>query len=229
MSTTDPFGEEISNVSMHFGEPKNTRVQFSKGQVEIVKASIKTRTKTFSKTGKHAVRVSEIKPDDKESNSLSPSNERDNDRATMIYDSLRVVNQRMVSSDLMRTKSYNSSAKLLNPSLRQCAYNIKSIYEDIDRFGYSTPFDRIARLYTLPAVGLAMKDASKVAKYTISAPRATSKVVGYSLAATAPDAFEATSRISDIVNDNSSCGIPFTPQNDQCKSFLWVSSAPPIR
>eukprot|EP01041_Mallomonas_annulata_P000989 gene989-1935_t len=202
MSTTDPFGEEISNVSMHFGEPKNTRVQFSKGQVEIVKASIKTRTKTFSKTGKHAVRVSEIKPDDKESNSLSPSNERDNDRATMIYDSLRVVNQRMVSSDLMRTKSYNSSAKLLNPSLRQCAYNIKSIYEDIDRFGYSTPFDRIARLYTLPAVGLAMKDASKVAKYTISAPRATSKVVGYSLAATAPDAFEATSRISDIVNAN---------------------------
>ena len=82
----------------------------------------------------------------------------------------------------------------------QGSYNVVSAYQEMDRQSYSTPFDRIGRLYTLSAVGLSMKHASKVAKHYISAPRVVNKVVGYSLAATAPDAFEASMRISDIVN-----------------------------
>ena len=106
----------------------------------------------------------------------------------------------MVSTDIVRTKAYDSSAKLLNPSQMVSSYNVVSAYQNIDRQSYCTPFDRIGRLYTPAAVGLSMKHASKVAKHFIATPKTTPKVVGYSLAATAPDAFEASMRISDIVN-----------------------------
>lgn len=81
------------------------------------------------------------------------------------------------SSDLVRTRGIDSSAKLLNQSLLQCQFKAASAYQALDKHVYSAPSDRIGRFQTPSVAGLTMKKAARIAKQ-----------------ATAPDAFEARRR-----------------------------------
>jgi hypothetical protein len=69
------------------------------------------------------------------------------------------------STDIVRSKRYDSTARLFNPSLTFGEYhNGAMVYRNIDINSYFSPFDRIARLYTINASGLTMKEAIKIAK-----------------------------------------------------------------
>jgi dynein heavy chain len=76
------------------------------------------------------------------------------------------------------------------------------IYRSIDANSYFSPFDRIARLYSINASGLTMREASKIGKYmgTSTEKKMTQKMVGINLSATAPDAFGAMERISILAS-----------------------------
>jgi len=106
--------------------------------------------------------------------------------------------------DLVRSKSFDSTAKLLNLSQMCGPLKAQTAFSSIDRDAYCTPCDRIGRYYTMHAAGLTAKDATRVAKHLInsasmsSGPAPKSALVGFSLASTAPDALEAPARISEI-------------------------------
>ena len=70
-----------------------------------------------------------------------------------------------------------------------------SVYESIDHNAYCSPCDRIGRLNTITAASLGMTTATVIAKNRIASGKVTDrKMVGFSLAVTAPDAFDATNR-----------------------------------
>lgn len=105
---------------------------------------------------------------------------------------------RLLSSDLVRTKQFDSSSKQMNPSLLRGLACSPSTYQRIDRDEYCAPCDRVARFYTISAAGLTLKQAGKVAKLMNGNQKASKKIIGFALAATAPDAFRATQRIAEI-------------------------------
>jgi hypothetical protein len=107
---------------------------------------------------------------------------------------------RQHSTDIVRTKSFDSSAKLLNPSLSYAVHTTgATAYRNIDPNNYFSPFDRIARLYSPNASNLTMKEAAKLGKMVGTADKkAPPKLVGVNLSATAPDAFDAISRIQGL-------------------------------
>lgn len=74
------------------------------------------------------------------------------------------------------------------------------MYNSIDANSYFSPFDRIARLYSVHASGLTMKEASRIAKLGAAQKQPVGKMVGVNLSATAPDAFGATDRIAAIAH-----------------------------
>jgi hypothetical protein len=104
------------------------------------------------------------------------------------------------STDIVRTRSFDSSAKLANPSLSYAVHlSGATAYRDIDANSYFSPFDRIARLYSSNAVGLTMKEAIKLGKNVHQTDKKSApKIVGVNLSATAPDAFGAANRINAI-------------------------------
>jgi hypothetical protein len=109
-----------------------------------------------------------------------------------------------LSADMVRTKSYDSSARIFKPSMGLAKYNIPSAHQSIDRNSYSHPCDRIGRMYTQSAAGLTMEKAEKVSLYMRNVQHQKNKVMGFSLAATAPDAFDATHKISELAMSSSS-------------------------
>ena len=109
-----------------------------------------------------------------------------------------ISQQRFLSSDLVRTKQFDSSSKQMNPSLLRGPVSTPSSYQEINREEYCAPCDRVGRFYTKSAAGLTLKQAAKVAKQMTAYQIAPKKVIGFALAATAPDAFRATQRIAEI-------------------------------
>jgi hypothetical protein len=104
------------------------------------------------------------------------------------------------ATDVVRTKSFDSSANLTNQSLTVKEYmNIYSPFATIDRNSYCTPFDRVGTNYTTSCTGLTMKECAKIA-FALTKKETVPKkhIVGVSLAATAPDAFNASSKIIEI-------------------------------
>ena len=77
-------------------------------------------------------------------------------------------------------------------------------YRSIDANNYFSPFDRIARLYSINASNLTMKEAAKLGKLVGTGEKkpVPHKVVGVNLSATAPDAFDAISRIQGMAQSN---------------------------
>lgn len=102
----------------------------------------------------------------------------------------------ILPTDMARTKTYNSSANLNNISQMLTTRKIPSNFSIIRHQEYTSPGDRIARLYTPSAAGLTMPAATSIAKSLMTQP--PGKVVGFVLSATAPDAFEATNRINEV-------------------------------
>lgn len=109
-----------------------------------------------------------------------------------------IAPQRFLSSDLVRTKKFDSSSRQMNPSLLRGPASTPSSYQEIDREEYCAPCDRVGRFYTKSAAGLTLKQAAVVAKQMTASQIAPKKVIGFALAATAPDAFRATQRIAEI-------------------------------
>lgn len=102
------------------------------------------------------------------------------------------------STDMVRSRQYDSSSRLRNPSLTYAEHHNGGVtFRDIDINSYFSPFDRIARLYTINASGITMKVASRIAKFmgTGNEKKAAQKMLGINLAATAPEAFDAMERI----------------------------------
>ncbi len=117
------------------------------------------------------------------------------------------MNQVELSSDIVRSKSYDSTSFLLNQSVTTHLLNTPTAYSVIDRDSYCTPCDRIARSYAHGAGGLTMSHATKIARALINKSEKAKddekepkhpKIVGFQLAATAPDAFNAPARIAQI-------------------------------
>jgi len=104
----------------------------------------------------------------------------------------------LLSADMVRTKTFDGSAKLSNSSFTQKPHDIYSVFSEVDPDHHYLPSERIARHCTSAAAGLTMKHAAKIAADGINSKKPTPKVVGYTLAATAPDAFEASQRIAEI-------------------------------
>jgi hypothetical protein len=113
------------------------------------------------------------------------------------------------ATDIVRSRRFDSTSKLFNPSLTLSTHkNALLVYRSIDANSYFSPFDRIARLYSINASGLTMKEASKIGKYLgilsdkskLGLSSSTSKIVGINLSATAPDAFGAMERINAIAH-----------------------------
>ena len=105
---------------------------------------------------------------------------------------------RFLSSDLVRTKQFDSSSKQMNPSLLRGHASSSSSYQEIDREEYCAPCVRVGRFYTISAAGLTLKQAAKVAKQMSNNQKVPKKIIGFALSATAPDAFRATQRIAEI-------------------------------
>jgi len=114
------------------------------------------------------------------------------------------VSQVELSSDIVRSKSFDSTSFLLNRSLTTGLLHAPTAYSVVDRDSYCTPCDRIGRSYAYGAGGLTMSHATKVARLLINKGEkgdtagAKAKVVGFQVAATAPDAFNAPFRITTI-------------------------------
>ena len=102
-----------------------------------------------------------------------------------------------MSVDIVRSKDFGGSARLKYPSEMQGNFKAKSVHQDVDREAFYSPCDRIGRFNTPSAAGLTMKQATKVAKAMMTQGLTSSgaNIMNYSLAATAPDAFEASHRI----------------------------------
>jgi hypothetical protein len=106
--------------------------------------------------------------------------------------------KRFVSSDIVRSRRFDSTAKLMNPSEMRHQSEVPTVHGNIDRNEYCPPCDRIARFVTASAAGLTMKKAQKIAKSIATSHKTSPKVIGFALAATAPDAFGASLKISEI-------------------------------
>lgn len=132
-------------------------------------------------------------------------------------------NQRMLSSDIVRTKQFDSSSRQLNPSLLRGTVAMPSTYKEIDRDDYCAPCDRVARFYTQSAAGLTLKLAAKVAKHMNTTQKQPKKIIGFSLSATAPDAFKATQRIAEIAETGI---MPVKQKKINTTVFLPSSSSP---
>jgi len=109
----------------------------------------------------------------------------------------------LLSSDIVRTSTFDSSARIFKPSMALVKYNIPSVHQNVDRNSYSHPCDRLARMYTLSAAGLTMENAAKVSQFMLTASH-HNKVMGFSLAATAPNAFDASVKITELAKSGSS-------------------------
>jgi hypothetical protein len=108
--------------------------------------------------------------------------------------------QSTLSMDIVRSRRMDGSSRLKYPSEMQRKHNTHFAHQDIDRTAYYTPCDRIGRFYTPSAAGLTMKRATKIAKALALAPSQNLvNILDYSLAATAPDAFEASAIIQHRV------------------------------
>ena len=105
-----------------------------------------------------------------------------------------------LASDIVRSKSYDATSYLLSQSETTHLLDAPTAYSVIDRDSYCTPSDRVARSYAYGGGGLTMSSAEYIAKnLMISGEKpGTGKVVGFQLAATAPDAFDAPFRITEI-------------------------------
>ena len=98
---------------------------------------------------------------------------------------------------MIRSATFDSTSKIYNPSAMIRQFKTYSPYQTIDHNAYCSPSERIGRLYTMSAASLGMGTATYIAKNGMnSGGNKDSKVVGFSLAVTAPDAFEATNRIT---------------------------------
>ena len=102
-----------------------------------------------------------------------------------------------LSMDILRSKQYDSSSKQMPQSQLIKTYGIPSVHQKFNREEYCAPIDRVGRFYTPSAAGLSMKKAEKVAKQMTRATTVPKKVIGFALAATAPDALRAGARIAE--------------------------------
>ncbi|RYH30478.1 hypothetical protein EON65_05000, partial [archaeon] len=93
---------------------------------------------------------------------------------------------------------------MMNPSLTFGVHeSAPNVYTSLDANSYFSPFDRIAKLYSIHATGLTMKEATRIAKVASKERKAPTKMVGVNLSATAPDAFGAMERITAIAHSES--------------------------
>jgi hypothetical protein len=136
-----------------------------------------------------------------------------------------VTNKQVHSSDIVRRKQFDSSSKQMNPSLLRGPGNVTSSYQEIDREEYCSPCDRVGRFYTKSAAGLTLKEAAKVAKQMNSGQKPPKKIIGFALAATAPDAFKATLRIAEIAG-NGTMRMPQKLKKEQITINLPSVSSP---
>jgi hypothetical protein len=107
--------------------------------------------------------------------------------------------QARLSTEIVRSKFYDSSSILDNPSLHVRQSMVPSAFDNIERGSYCGASDQIARYYTPTALGLTMKVVSKNAKSstTTTVPKSLGKTKMSTTGAIAPDAFEATEKILD--------------------------------
>ena len=147
------------------------------------------------------------------------------------YIRLKADSSHRLSIDMVRTKTFDTSANLLNPSLSFGIYkNVTSLYGHIDHNAYCTPFDRIGRNYTSSAVALTMKEASKIAKLAVQKSSPTkNQLLGVNLSATAPEAFEAAARITEIAHSPSGKSPPKRPKVEYTKPLPSVGSPQALR
>jgi dynein heavy chain len=118
------------------------------------------------------------------------------------------VTKHELSSDIVRTMSFDSSAFIVAQSNTERLLDAPTAFSVIDRESYCTPCDRIGRSYAYGGGGLTMANATTIAKSIInngdtassqsSSSSSSSSDVHHHLAATAPDAFEAPIRIMEI-------------------------------
>lgn len=135
-----------------------------------------------------------------------------------------------LSTEMVRTKNYDSSAKLLNPSINCNIHHLDSNFTEIDPNAYCTPCDRIARFNAPYSAGLTMKEASKIAKHLVlTDKKANPKLIGVNLSATAPDAFEATTRINAIALSETGKSPPKRKKKEQLKPLPSEASTLALR
>lgn len=106
-----------------------------------------------------------------------------------------------IAAQMVRTKLYDSSARVMKPSQTQHKYEIPTVYQSVDKNSYCAPCDRIGRMYNPSSAGLTMQKAAKVAQNRQNFVKNTTKDVTVNLSATAPAAFEATMKIRDIATN----------------------------
>eukprot|EP01038_Epipyxis_sp_PR26KG_P004763 gene4763-6681_t len=134
-----------------------------------------------------------------------------------------------LSTDRVRTKTYDSSAKLSNPSLSYGLHGVLSNFHSVDLNSYLSPFDRVARFYTPSSSALTMKEATKIAKTFGNEKKAPPKLIGINLSATAPDAFSATYEINAIALSETGKSPPKRVKKELPKLLPSVGSPEALR
>ena len=108
--------------------------------------------------------------------------------------------------------------------------NISTPYRYIDANSYFSPFDRIARLYSVEASGLTMKEAAKLGKMVgLVEKKANQKIAGVNIAGTAPDAFGAMERINELARQDPNVNGGKKMKKDSSKSLPSLTSPEALR
>ena len=189
------------------GTPALPALKLTAAQKDFMKSTLKMRTAKAGVPGgssSGAAPVEEGKNGEAGSAAFLDSATLNAELELMGSLSSLTTDQSMSPFDIVRTKRYDSSAKSISTSQVTRLLNVPTAFSTIDREAYCTPVDRIGRYCTMQAAGLTAKDATRIAKFIInntavngSAPKGPS-MIGFSLSSTAPDAFDAPTRISDI-------------------------------
>ena len=188
--------EYYDNNDRMFEESKS--VHFSQTQKDLLKFSIKMRKGNNNNINK----LDPAKVIDENKEIITESKTYDDEIDLNNNKSILTTKINKYSYDIVRTKLFDSSSRLLNPSQLQ-TIRPTSEFNVVDKDSYCAPCDRIGRWYTASAAGFTMNNATAVAKRLLEQKNAP-KVVGFCLAATAPDAFNAVQRIADkAISDNS--------------------------
>lgn len=174
-------------------------VHFSQSQKDLLKFSIKMRKGIKQQVSLSASVPSSIIEEDIMGREIIESKDYDDND---MKNSILTTKSNKYAHDIVRTKSFDSSSRLLNPSQLQTRYSSNE-FGIIDKDSYCAPCDRIGRWYTTSAAGLIMSNATAVAKRLLE-QKAAPKVVGFCLAATAPDAFNAGQRIASKAHSDGS-------------------------
>ena len=128
------------------------------------------------------------------------------------------------SHDIRKSKQYDYSAKQMPQSELISVSGGLCVYTNVDRSEYCAPIDRVARFYTPTAVGLTMKITSRVAKHLTSVQKTSKKIIGFSIAATAPDALKATQRLNEVEENGNISKLLVTKKKNKLAPIIDIPS-----